>query len=294
MPWQQVTITTSKELAPSFEEILENNGALSVTFTDALNQPIYEPPLETTPLWEEVLVTGLFDEQHDLSRIEQIFTESVDNSNSWKIHLERLENQVWERLWLEHFQPIKFGDDFWVCSTEHSPPEPDATILWLDPGLAFGTGTHPTTFLCLQWIDQQNMQDKQLIDYGCGSGILGIAGLLMGAKQVVGVDIDPQALLATTDNAERNGLPKDAMPVYLPGDAPLESADIVLANILAGPLAELSENLSSLTKAGGQRCLSGILAIQAESVIEAYAQWFDFDPIAQQDEWVRLTARKRG
>ncbi len=292
MPWQQVTITTSKELAPSFEEILENNGALSVTFTDALNQPIYEPPLETTPLWEEVLVTGLFDEQHDLSRIEQVFTESVDNSNSWKIHLERLEDQVWERLWLEHFQPIKFGDDFWVCSTEHSPPEPDATILWLDPGLAFGTGTHPTTALCLSWLAQQNLTNTTVFDFGCGSGILAIASLLMGADKATGIDIDPQALIATQNNAEKNNV-QGRLTIFDAQDYPKDTHDTVVANILAEPLITFSNDISNLVKPNGQLILSGILSEQIESVTDAYADKFIFEPPTVQDNWACLHARKR-
>ena len=162
----------------------------------------------------------------------------------------------------------------------------------LDPGLAFGTGTHPTTFLCMQWIDQQDFSGLDVVDYGCGSGILGIATLLLGARRVFGVDIDPQALLATTENAKRNQLPADAMPVYLPPDCPQVQVDVMLANILAGPLAELAPALNRMTKRGGKLCLSGILAVQAQTVMQAYQAWFEFDPIATQDEWVRLTATK--
>jgi len=292
MPWQQITITTSKKLAPSFEEILENNGALSVTFTDALNQPIYEPPLETTPLWEEVLVTGLFEEQHDLSRIEQLFTDSLSNSSTWKMRLERLEDQVWERLWLEHFQPIKFGDDFWICSTEHTPPEPEATILWLDPGLAFGTGTHPTTALCLAWLAQKNLTNTTVFDFGCGSGILAIASLLMGADQAIGMDIDPQALIATQSNAEKNNV-QDRITIFGAQDYPTNTHDIVVANVLAEPLITFSKDISSLVKPNGQLVLSGILSEQIESVIDAYADNFIFEPPAVQDNWACLHARKK-
>jgi len=291
MPWQQITVTTSKELAPSFEEILEDNGALSVTFTDALNQPIYEPPLETTPLWEEVLVTGLFEEQHDLSCIEQAFTESIESNSSWKMHIERLEDQVWERLWLEHFRPIKFGNDFWICSTEHVPPEPDATILWLDPGLAFGTGTHPTTALCLGWLAKQNLTNTTVFDFGCGSGILAIASLLMGADKATGIDIDPQALIATQNNAEKNSV-QDRLTVSEVQDYPKDTHDIVVANVLAEPLITFSNEISSLVKPNGQLVLSGILSEQIESVIDAYADNFTFEPPAVQDNWVYLHARK--
>lgn len=292
MPWLQLKLHTTRDSAEPLEDALLSLGAVSVTLEDNADQPILEPALGETPLWDEVRVTGLFDaEINTKAVIEQLAhtQEQPVPAHRW----EQLEDKDWEREWMLNYHPIQCGERLWICPSWQEPPEPDKVNLMLDPGLAFGTGTHPTTFLCLQWLDQQALKDATLMDYGCGSGILGIAALLLGAKHVVGVDIDPQALLATAENARRNQLAKDAMPVYLPRDCPSGQVDIMLANILAGPLAELAEQLSDLTRTGGRICLSGILANQAQAVMDAYQPWFAFDPIAQQEEWVRLTGTKR-
>ncbi|KKL25886.1 hypothetical protein LCGC14_2400830, partial [marine sediment metagenome] len=293
MPWLQLIINTPRKYAASLEDAVLSAGAVSVTLQDNADEPILEPALGETPLWTETRLSALFDAETDtagaMATVQSRFGNPLPDSR-W----EQLEDKDWEREWMLNYHPIRCGENLWICPSWQEPPEPDAVNLMLDPGLAFGTGTHPTTFLCLQWIEQQNMDNKQLIDYGCGSGILGIASLLLGAKQVVGVDIDPQALLATAENARRNNLPADSMPVFLPNEHPPEPADVVLANILAGPLAELAPKLNGLTKPGGRLCLSGILATQADTVMAAYAEWFTFDPIAQQEEWVRLSAIKTG
>ncbi|PCI70215.1 MAG: 50S ribosomal protein L11 methyltransferase [Piscirickettsiaceae bacterium] len=292
MPWQQLTVTTSRKLAPAFEELLENSGALSVTFTDASDQPIYEPPLDTTPLWQNVLVTGLFEDDHDLQSIQTLFTDTIANNNAWTMQIERLEDQVWERVWFDNFQPIKFGDNFWICSTEHTPPEPDATILWLDPGLAFGTGTHPTTALCLEWLAHQQLVGKTVFDFGCGSGILAIAALLMGADSAVGIDIDPQALTATLSNAKKNNVQHN-INICDTEQYPKAACNIVIANILAEPLTELSANISALVKPNGQLILSGILAEQIEQVTSAYQDAFIFQKPNIKDNWACLQATKK-
>ncbi len=292
MPWLQLKLHTTRDSAEEFEHALLNLGAVSVTLEDNADQPILEPALGETPLWDEVRVTGLFDaEINTQAVIEQLAhnQEQPVPAHRW----EHLEDKDWEREWMQNYHAIQCGERLWVCPSWQEPPQPDKVNLMLDPGLAFGTGTHPTTFLCLQWLDQQPVKNAQLVDYGCGSGILGIAALLLGAEHVVGVDIDPQALLATAENARRNQLPEDAMPVYLPRDCPSVQVDIMLANILAGPLAELAQQLSDLTRTGGKICLSGILVDQAQAVMDAYQPWFDFDPVAQQEEWVRLTGTKR-
>lgn len=293
MPWLQLIINTPRKYANSLEDAVLAAGAVSVTLQDNADEPILEPALGETPLWTETRLSALFDAEIDtasaMATVQSRFGNSLPD-NRW----EQLEDKDWEREWMLNYHPIRCGENLWICPSWQEPPEPEAVNLMLDPGLAFGTGTHPTTFLCLQWIEQQNMDSKQLIDYGCGSGILGIASLLLGAKQVVGVDIDPQALLTTAENAKRNHLSADSMPVFLPGEHPPEPADIMLANILAGPLAELAPKLNALTKLGGRLCLSGILTTQAETVMAAYDEWFTFDPIAQQEEWVRLTATKTG
>lgn len=291
MPWLQLNIITPRQDVERLEDALLESGAVSVTLQDNADQPIFEPGLGETPLWDTVRITGLYDAE--INTVEasavaaNIFGRELPE-HAWEL----LEDKDWEREWMSSYHAIRCGERLWICPSWQQPPEPDKINLMLDPGLAFGTGTHPTTFMCMQWIDQQDFTGLDIVDYGCGSGILGIATLLMGAKKVIGIDIDPQALLATTENAKRNQLPLDAMPVFLPPKCPKIQADIVLANILAGPLAELAPALNTLTKPGGKICLSGILAVQAETVKAAYSQWFDFDPNTQQEEWVRLTATK--
>ncbi|MEO1889713.1 MAG: 50S ribosomal protein L11 methyltransferase [Cycloclasticus sp.] len=293
MPWQQLTIATSKELALHVETLIENLGSLSVTMTDGADQPIYEPPLETTPLWQQVLVTGLFEEQRDLSQVEQYFNQHLNSANDWQLTIERLEDQVWERVWLENFHPIKFGDNFWVCSTEHETPDANATILRLDPGLAFGTGTHPTTALCLEWLANNTLDDCNVIDFGCGSGILAIAALLLGAKHAIGIDIDPQALTATNNNAAQNNV-LDKIQVYDAKHYPRDAQTIVIANILAEPLITLADEISSLVQTNGHLLLSGILSEQADQVMHAYRPHFLFDSPVIKDGWTCLHATKQG
>lgn len=292
MAWQQLTIATSQELATQFETLLENLGALSVTMTDGADQPIYEPPLNSTPLWQHVSVTGLFEEQHDLSGAEDYFKQHISDHRAWQTNIERLEDQVWERVWLENFQPIKFGENFWVCSTEHDISEPQATVLRLDPGLAFGTGTHPTTALCLDWLANHKLQDISIVDFGCGSGILAIAGLLLGAKSAIGIDIDPQALTATLSNAEQNQV-LDKIQVYDAQQYPRKPESIVIANILAEPLISLSDDISALVKPGGYLLLSGILSEQTEQVMQAYLDDFIFSAPVIRDNWACLHAVKK-
>lgn len=291
MPWLQLKITSTRELTEKIEDALLASGAVSVTLQDNADQPIFEPGLGETPLWDSVRITGLYDA--DINTAET--TKKIELQLAHQLpqyQWEQLEDKDWEREWMSNYHAIRCGERLWICPSWQQPPEPEKINLMLDPGLAFGTGTHPTTFLCMQWIDQQDFTQMDVVDYGCGSGILGIATLLLGANKAIGVDIDPQALLATTENAKRNQLPADAMPVFLPPRCPNIKADVVLANILAGPLAELAPTLNELTKLGGKLCLSGILAIQAQSVMRAYEAWFKFDPIAEQEEWVRLTAIK--
>ncbi|MCY1396542.1 Ribosomal protein L11 methyltransferase [compost metagenome] len=188
---------------------------------------------------------------------------------------------------------MRFGRRLWIVPSWHAAPEPEAVNLLLDPGLAFGTGTHPTTALCLEWLDGQELAGCKVLDFGCGSGILAIAALLLGAEQAVGTDIDPQALEASRDNASRNGIEPARFPVYLPEDLPREPADVLVANILAGPLVSLAAQLAELVKPGGRLALSGILAEQAEEVRAAYAGSFELDPTAERDGWIRISGRRR-
>lgn len=292
MPWLQVRLAITPEQAETYEDALLEVGAVSVTFMDAEDQPIFEPDLGTTPLWSNTHLLALFEADTDQAAL-IAHLQLLCGGTLPEHHLERIEDQDWERSWMDNFQPMRFGQRLWIVPSWHAAPEPDAVNLLLDPGLAFGTGTHPTTALCLEWLDGQKLDDCHVIDFGCGSGILAIAALLLGAPQAVGTDIDPQALEASRDNASRNGIDPARFPVYLPADMPQQPADVVVANILAGPLVSLAPQITALVKSGGRLALSGILAEQAEDVRAAYAGAFDLDPTASKDGWVRISGVKR-
>jgi len=294
MPWIQLTFLTKKNSSEKAEQALLDAGALSVTFRDAEDNPILEPGPGETPLWEDIILTGLFDADADTELLKDKIKSSLGKTLAIKI--EPLEDKDWVRAWMDDYKPMQFGERLWVCPKHLPVPNSDATNLMLDPGLAFGTGTHPTTALCLQWLDANNVNDKQVIDFGCGSGVLAIAALLLGASHCDGVDIDPQAITASMDNAQENNV-AEKLDLYLPNEfadkANIKKYDLVLANILAGPLTELAEQLSAYCKAGGDIVLSGILESQASKVIEAYSPWFELEPIAVQEEWIRVTGKKK-
>ncbi|WP_067518792.1 50S ribosomal protein L11 methyltransferase [Endozoicomonas ascidiicola] len=294
MSWIQVRLNTTSDHADRLEDLLLEVGASAVTLQDAEDQPVYEPELGTTPLWNNTVVIGLFDALTSVDHVVPFLKENAGLDPFPKHKVEIVEDKDWEREWMTHFHPMQFGDRLWVCPSWKPVPDPDAVNLMLDPGLAFGTGTHPTTALCLRWLDQQaNLKGKEVIDYGCGSGILAIAALLLGAKSAIGVDLDPQALEATIENAKRNTISASKLDVFLPDDEPAEAADVVLANILAGPLTQLAPKLAGLTKAGGSITLSGILSEQAEEIIQTYKQWFDMEPPTTFDGWAMLSGTKR-
>ncbi|MDB4536200.1 50S ribosomal protein L11 methyltransferase [Oceanospirillaceae bacterium] len=297
MPWVQLTLSSSPENSEFLEDMLLLCGAGAVSMLDGADQPVFEPIKGTTPLWQDTQVMGLFEADTDADALLDYL------GNGWKAtfanapfpnyKLEILEDKDWERQWMDRFEPLKFGSRLWVCPSWKPAPDPMAVNLMLDPGLAFGTGSHPTTALCLQWIAEQDWQGKTVIDYGCGSGILAIGAMLMGAKRVLGVDNDTQALTATKDNAQRNGIATQAIPVFLPENTPKEAVDVMLANILAGPLIDMAAHLAELTKARGLITLSGILEQQADAVVKAYSPWFDMHTVASKDEWVRIDGIKR-
>lgn len=271
-------------------------GADAVSMADAADQPLYEPDPGTTPLWHQTSVTGLFDSTRDIEQL------TGDLRSAWHqqtqqslpdIDVTLVEDKDWVRSWMDDFTPLRFGERLWIVPSWHDAPDPDAANLLLDPGLAFGTGTHPTTALCLEWLDGHAVAGKQIIDYGCGSGILGLAALLLGATHVIGVDTDAQALEASRENAWRNAVPDDQIDLYLPGQEPDTRAEVMLANILAQPLISLASKLAGKVVDGGDIVLSGILAHQARTVMEAYEPWFIMDEPETRDEWVRLTGRRR-
>ena len=298
MSWLQIKIAVSPEHAEPFEDLLLEAGCAAVTFQDAEDNPIFEPDLGTTPLWQNTVVTGLFSADHDLeatlSMIHARIPDLVPNGEPIpKATAEILEDKDWERAWMDMYHPMQFGKRLWVCPSWRDVPDPCAVNLMLDPGLAFGTGTHPTTALCLEWLDQVDFEGLQVIDYGCGSGILGIASLLLGAKHVMAVDIDPQALIATQDNLERNQLDPARLTTYLPEHLPSVNADILIANILAGPLIQLKPTFASLLNSGGKLLLSGLLDTQANEIRSTYQDTFTIEEIISKDNWIRMVATRR-
>ncbi len=293
MSWLQFRIDSTREQSAAIEDALLAAGACSVTLEDNADQAILEPAPGETPLWPKIRVTGLFtaDTNTDLATVTATahLGETLPN-----YHWEILEDRHWERAWMDDFKPMCFGRRLWICPSWKQPPEPQACNLMLDPGLAFGTGTHPTTALCLQWLDGHDVQGKTVIDYGCGSGVLAIAALLLGARSVIAVDNDPQALLATEENARRNGIDPGKLQPFLPEQLPADShAELMLANILAGPLLELAPLLSRMTDSGGQLVLSGILANQASELSAHYQHWFSMDAAEFDQDWTRLTGIRR-
>lgn len=293
MAWLELKIDTSAQLAPTLGEALGEHGALSVTFSDTHDDPVFEPDLGTTPLWRDTRVIGLFDADTDvraiLAQLQQRFGAAAMTGAS----VEPLAEQVWERTWMDHFAPTRFGNNLWICPSWCPPPEPDAVNIFMDPGLAFGTGTHPTTALCLEWLDTHHPAQQLVIDYGCGSGILAIAAAKLGAPRVIGVDHDPQALLATRENAQRNGV-EARIETYLPEQMPQVNADLVLANILANPLRDLAALFARRVKPGGRVVLSGILDEQADDVAAVYKDKFTMCAPVTKQEWARLDGTRRG
>lgn len=290
MAWIQFIFNSTPDDAEALSDQLLEIGASAVTFQDNEDQPIYEPEIGTTPLWPATNVIALYDAETDIDMLIGMLTGMMAPQAVPSYRIEAVEDKDWVREWMDNFHPMSFGEKLWICPSWHTPPQADAINIMLDPGLAFGTGTHPTTALCLNWLDQADIKDKVVIDYGCGSGILAIAAALLGAKKVIGVDTDPQALEATQANAERNGVKIDT---YLPDDCPNETCDLLLANILAGPLQSLSERLAGLSRPSAAIVLSGILDVQAGDVSQSYQTWFDMEAPVLKDEWIRLVGQKR-
>ena len=290
MPWIQLILEVDQSSNDKAEQALLDAGALSVTLKDAMDNPILEPAPGETPLWDKLILTGLFDADINTQTLKQSIQAQLGTRTALRI--EQLEDKDWIRAWMEDYHPMQFGNKLWVCPKHLTPPDPDAVNLMLDPGLAFGTGTHPTTSLCLQWLDQARLNNKTALDFGCGSGVLAVAAILLGAQHCDATDIDPQALEASVDNARDNAV-LNQLSVMTPEDVPAQEYDIVLANILAGPLVELAPMLANYCKPGGDIVLSGILENQAQSVIDAYRPWFELDDVKVENEWVRITGKKQ-
>lgn len=278
------------------EDALLEAGALAVTLRDAADQPLLEPLPGETPIWDEVRVTGLFDGERPVETVQACLSALLDQETLNSIESELIQDRAWVREWMAHFQPIQCGERLWICPSHHVVDQADAIVVKLDPGMAFGTGTHPTTALCLRWLDQAenrpSLQGSTVIDFGCGSGILAVAAALLGARKVWAVDIDPQALEATRSNARINHVDAN-IETCLPQNLPSEvQADLILANILAGPLVQLAPELSAHLRKNGQLVLAGLLDSQVTNVTSAYAQDVALQTVFKHDTWCLLAGKR--
>ncbi|WDS37960.1 50S ribosomal protein L11 methyltransferase [Pseudoxanthomonas sp.] len=305
MPFLELSVPCSEAQQPRYENALEDIGALAVTLVDAdaetsNERAILEPGVGETPLWHALVLTALFPDDAD-ALVLLAALEAFDEGLDWtQASFRMVEDQDWERAWIDQFTPMQFGArTFIVPWNQELPAEAqsaDAAVVRLDPGLAFGSGTHPTTALCLAWLDTLAsdglLESQSVLDFGCGSGILALAALKLGAAQAIGVDNDPQALLATHDNAQRNGV-EARLQVFLPADEPVQTYPVVVANILASALDALADTLAARVAPGGRIALSGILHGQEGELLARYAAWFDDLVATQQDDWMRIDGTRR-
>ncbi len=296
MSWLHLRLDARPDELEKLENLMLATGSVAVTMEDNANQPVLEPGVGQTPLWLQTRLTGLYPADADMDAVLAKFPAGLIEFANTRVEI--LEDKDWEREWMQHYQPMQFGKSLWVCPSWIEPPDPEATNLLLDPGLAFGTGTHPTTALCLTELAGMKLQGTNVVDYGCGSGILGVAALLLGAAGVLAVDNDPQALDATIDNGKRNSIDPSTLEVFLPEQVDFEvhtgNADVVIANILAGPLVGLSDTLYSLLKPGGSLLLSGLLEKQAVELCAHYEPWVKLVVAGEKDGWVCLLGTQQG
>ncbi len=295
MDWRQFVMDLETLNPDKVEEIFLQHGAQSITYTDAADNPVLEPAPGETPMWRELRIAGLFPAAADLALLEDDLRTSLHVDSLPDFEVTDLEDRAWEREWLKDFGPMRFGKRLWVLPGDTEADAEDAVIVRLDPGLAFGTGTHATTALCLEWLDAQRLHGLTVLDYGCGSGILAIAALKLGCARAVAMDIDPQAVTATAANANVNGVARQLTLVDT-DDALDGQYDIVIANILAAPIIELAAAIAGRVKSGCLLVLSGLLSEQVDDVLAAYAPWIDFDPPVCREQggqrWARLTGRR--
>lgn len=298
MPFLELALTLRAEQQPRVEEALDDLGALSITLRDADaetpdEQAIFEPGVGELPLWPTITLDALFDAGTDRRGLVEALGELLPWLEPDQLVFRDVADEDWERAWMDLFKPMAFGRRLWIYPWNIEPPaDPQIVVVRLDPGLAFGSGTHPTTALCLEWLDGLDLVGKHVTDYGCGSGILAIAALKLGATGAIGVDNDPQALIASNDNAGRNGV-ADRLAVFLPGEELKVPADVFVANILAGPLGELAPTFAAACKSGAPFAISGILAGQHEELLARYGEWFTDLRVDTREDWVRISGRRR-
>jgi ribosomal protein L11 methyltransferase len=307
MPFLELSLIIRTEQQPRVEEALEDLGALSITLRDADaetpdEQAIFEPGVGELPLWPTITLDALFDEHADRRGIAAALGDLLPWLEPDQLSFRDVADQDWERAWMDQFKPMAFGHRLWIYPWNIEPPVDDGNIgrsdasmrvvVRLDPGLAFGSGTHPTTALCLEWLDGLDLHGRTITDYGCGSGILAIAALKLGAAAAIGIDNDPQALTASADNAARNGV-ADRLTLFLPEDRPDGATDVFVANILAGPLDTLAPTFAAAAKPGAPFAISGILAGQQDELLTRYAEWFEDLRADLRDDWVRISGHRR-
>jgi len=289
LTWYELIIKPRIGLDPEWlSDCMSLAGACAVTLSDDADEPILEPPIGSMPLWSKTRLTGLFLSETDRDAALLLLTQQCP-PQSFDVTQHELADQDWVRAWMDQFKPMPMGDRLWICPSWEIPPKPDAVNIILDPGLAFGSGTHPTTSLICHWLDQADLRGKTVVDFGCGSGILAVAAAKLGAKRVLATDIDPQAWIATRENAERNHV---QIELFEP-DAVIEGVDLILANILAQPLIDLEEHFADLLRDGGEIVLSGILQSQVAAVSQAYAKHFVCASPIMKENWALLSAIRR-
>ncbi|MGN6327372.1 MAG: 50S ribosomal protein L11 methyltransferase [Rhodanobacter sp.] len=298
MPFLELSLIVRTEQQPGAEAALDDLGALSITLRDADaetpdEQAIFEPGVGELPLWPTITLNALFDEHADRRGLAAALGELLPWLEPDQLSFADVPDQDWERVWMDQFKPMPFGRRLWIYPWNIDPPaDDDLVVVRLDPGLAFGSGTHPTTALCLEWLDGLQLAGKTVTDYGCGSGILAIAALKLGAASAVGVDNDPQALVASRDNAERNGV-ADRVALFLPQETEAAPADVFVANILAGPLSELAPTFAAAAKPGAPFAISGILDGQQDELLQRYGEWFHDLRADIREGWVRISGQRR-
>ncbi len=292
MSWLKLSMNLPGEQVAHYSAQLEGLGALSITTESANEEEIFEPEIGSEPLWQITRVSALFEKNTQTERLLNLLASEL-SSKVIDVQLEQLEDKVWERVWLEHFKPLKIGERLWICPNQETPDDSKAVVVHLDPGLAFGTGHHDTTALCLAWLESQNLRNKTLLDFGCGSGILAIAGLKLGAAKALATDIDPQALEATAANAKTNQIPEVKLKLVATQSLNTKPVEVLVANILAQTLIQLKATISQLIQPGGQLALSGILVSQADAVSQAYSHDFDLERPVVKGDWVLISGQKK-